>query len=88
MICRNIIDGVEIYAFGFTPADDQWEKFLAYVRNNAPPETAFDLQSVYVGAQHNEYGLTFNISCTAFINMGEFIPEDEINALELEDGES
>ena len=85
MICRNEINGVEIYAFNYKPAADQWAKFLAYVRKNVPPEFKNKIYDVQVAADYNEHGILFAISYSVRKIVGKLIPEAEINALKVDD---
>jgi len=84
MICRNKINGVEIYAFGFTPAADQWGKFLAYARKNVPPEFKNKIRDIHVSADYTEHGTLFAISYSVQKIVGKLVPDTEINAIEPE----
>ena len=85
MAYRNIIDGIDITAFNYKPELDQWAKFLAYVRENVPPEFKNKIYDIHVSADYNEHGTLFAISYSVRKIVGKLIPEDEINAIEPED---
>ncbi|MBR1645238.1 MAG: hypothetical protein IJ774_07610 [Selenomonadaceae bacterium] len=85
MAYRNIIDGIDITAFNYKPDLDQWAKFLAYVRKAAPPELENKIYDVQVAADCTERGTLFVISYGVRKIVGKLIPEDEINALKVDD---
>ncbi len=78
MICKNEIDGVEIYVLDFAPVADDWEKFLAYVRQFMSFHLTGKLIQIFVKAQHTEHGILFDISYTLLESAGNFVPEHEI----------
>ena len=81
MIHTRTINGVEITVYDFTPADDQWKKFLVYARKKVPPEFKSRINTIYVEAQHIEHGILFHLSCDVLIPVGSYIPDTEIDAL-------
>ena len=79
------IDGVNITALNYKPADDQWGKFLTCARNAAPPELKNKIYDIHVSADYTEHGTLFAISYGVRKIVGRLIPEDEINAIKPEE---
>ena len=77
-IATRTVDGVEVTAYHFKPAENDWRKFLAFARKAAPPDLISRIKSVLVYALDTEHGRLFNIRYTALMEASKLVPEKEI----------